>query len=71
MFFVIEHSVIIILFLYIGPPVCGLNKVERARVNTEYIKSMAKLDLLVPGRHINLLDTIGQGASYKIAETSI
>ena len=41
-----------------------LPPVGRARVNSSYIRNMSNLKLLIPGRHLKLLDTIGQGKTY-------
>ena len=62
------HSVIF-WGLFAVPAISGiiggdnlLHPMERARVNSGFIRHMSELNLLIPGRHIKLLDTIGQGA---------
>ena len=35
--------------------------VQRARVSSAYIRQMTDENLLIPGKYLNLLDTIGQG----------
>ena len=33
----------------------------RARVPSGFIRNMDEYDMLIPGRHLQLLDTVGQG----------
>ena len=36
----------------------------KARVPSEYIRNLDEHDMLIPGRHLQLMDTVGQGIGY-------
>ena len=52
------------LLLHLVPATPGLGMVEpqsRARVGSGFIRNLTESKLIIPGRHLTLLDTVGQG----------
>ena len=68
---IIAHNNIVVSFAQNSGALASIEQVEqlplpsdtvqRARVSSAYIRQMTDENLLIPGKYLNLLDTIGQG----------
>ena len=47
---------------FVPPPV--ESTLRMARLKPAYIRQMTEANLLIPGRSLNLMDIVGQGAMY-------
>lgn len=57
-----EKILLILLFFTEFQDTVGNNvSSSKTRVNSTYIRDMSLSSLLIPGRHLKLLDTVGKG----------